>query len=177
MSWKDPERVETLKKLWAEGLSCSLIAARMGGITRNAVIGKVHRLGLGGRVTADRRAYAGSGKRRQRRPRPAKAVPQFQRYGNPALRRLIAAEPHKPAPVVDVPEHERKALLELEHGECKWPYGDGPFTFCARHAVTGLPYCDAHARIAFAPPNYSPRVARTLETPAVLPEFEDLKTA
>ena len=49
MSWTE-ERVELLKKLWADGLSASQIAAELGGITRNAVIGKVHRLGLSGRA-------------------------------------------------------------------------------------------------------------------------------
>jgi GcrA cell cycle regulator len=49
MSWND-ERVEALKKLWADGLSASQIAGRLGGVTRNAVIGKVHRLGLSNRV-------------------------------------------------------------------------------------------------------------------------------
>ena len=48
MSWND-ERVELLKRLWSEGLSASQIASELGGITRNAVIGKVHRLGLSGR--------------------------------------------------------------------------------------------------------------------------------
>ena len=47
MAWND-ERVELLKRLWAEGLSASQIASRLGGVTRNAVIGKVHRLGLSG---------------------------------------------------------------------------------------------------------------------------------
>ncbi|HEX9322035.1 MAG TPA: GcrA family cell cycle regulator, partial [Xanthobacteraceae bacterium] len=47
--WTD-ERVELLKKLWADGLSASRIAAELGGVTRNAVIGKVHRLGLSGRA-------------------------------------------------------------------------------------------------------------------------------
>ena len=51
MSWTD-ERVELLKKLWADGLSASQIAGELGGITRNAVIGKVHRLGLSGRAKA-----------------------------------------------------------------------------------------------------------------------------
>ena len=49
MTWTD-ERVETLKRLWIDGLSASQIAAELGGITRNAVIGKVHRLGLSGRA-------------------------------------------------------------------------------------------------------------------------------
>ena len=55
MSWTD-ERVELLKKLWGEGLSATQIARRMGGVTRNAVIGKVHRLGLSGRATPTRNA-------------------------------------------------------------------------------------------------------------------------
>src|ERR1700760_4682481 len=50
MGWTD-ERVETLKKLWLDGLSASQIAKQLGGVTRNAVIGKVHRLGLSGRAT------------------------------------------------------------------------------------------------------------------------------
>ena len=53
MSWTD-DRVEMLKKLWGEGLSASQIAGRLGGVTRNAVIGKVHRLGLSGRATTPR---------------------------------------------------------------------------------------------------------------------------
>ena len=51
MNWTD-ERVEKLKKLWAEGLSASQIAAQLGGVSRNAVIGKVHRLNLPGRAKA-----------------------------------------------------------------------------------------------------------------------------
>src|ERR1700741_106941 len=53
MAWND-ERVDLLKKLWADGLSASQIAGRLGGVTRNAVIGKVHRLGLSGRATTSR---------------------------------------------------------------------------------------------------------------------------
>ena len=55
MSWTD-ERVETLKKMWAEGQSASQIAKELGGVTRNAVIGKVHRLGLSNRVGPDRKS-------------------------------------------------------------------------------------------------------------------------
>jgi len=55
MSWTD-ERVETLKKMWGEGQSASQIAKELGGVTRNAVIGKVHRLGLSNRVVAGKEA-------------------------------------------------------------------------------------------------------------------------
>src|SRR3954469_23529852 len=78
MNWTD-ERVETLKKLWADGLSASQIAAELGGITRNAVIGKVHRLGLSGRAKSPTSAA----------PRPRKTRPHTQhmvRVARPAIR-------------------------------------------------------------------------------------------
>jgi GcrA cell cycle regulator len=89
MGWTD-ERVEQLKQLWAEGLSASQIARQLGGVTRNAVIGKVHRLGLAGRAT------------------PARAErPRMQ-----TVRRV--ARP-RPAPVVHVPIVEKDPVVD-EHG-------------------------------------------------------------
>ena len=61
MSWTD-ERVEVLKKMWGEGQSASVIAKELGGVTRNAVIGKVHRLGLSNRVTSTTAKPAAKGK-------------------------------------------------------------------------------------------------------------------
>ena len=71
MSWTD-DRVELLKKLWADGLSASQIAAELGGITRNAVIGKVHRLGLSGRAKSPA-------------PAPAPPVPPQQQPAKPPV--------------------------------------------------------------------------------------------
>ena len=68
MNWTD-ERVELLKKLWADGLSASQIASQLGGVTRNAVIGKVHRLNLSGR------AKPASNAARPRKARPATPAP------------------------------------------------------------------------------------------------------
>ena len=85
MSWND-ERVETLKKLWSEGFSASQIAAQLGGITRNAVIGKVHRLGFAGR--AKPAAASGTSAARPRKPRGAAAGLRVSRAlvrGNTAL--------------------------------------------------------------------------------------------
>ena len=76
MSWTD-ERVELLKKLWADGLSASQIAGELGGITRNAVIGKVHRLGLSGRAKSPSSAA--------QRPRKARA-PHMMRVARPVIR-------------------------------------------------------------------------------------------
>src|SRR5207247_4297849 len=77
MSWTD-ERVELLKKLWADGLSASQIAAELGGITRNAVIGKVHRLGLSGRAKSPSSAAP--------RQRKTRAHPHMLRVARPAMR-------------------------------------------------------------------------------------------
>src|ERR1041385_2830886 len=77
MSWTD-ERVELLKKLWTDGLSASQIAAELGGITRNAVIGKVHRLGLSGRAKSPSSAAP--------RPRKPRTHSHMLRVSRPAVR-------------------------------------------------------------------------------------------
>lgn len=154
MSWND-ERVESLKKLWAEGLSASQIAGRIGGVTRNAVIGKVHRLGLSGRATTSRTATARPRPRISAPRRPAK--PRFAAIGSVAMRPSfqLEAEPYVSAyEELDIPEKERKSLLDLSEASCRWPIGDpqhAEFHFCNRSKVTGLPYCEFHSRRAFQP--------------------------
>lgn len=155
MAWTD-ERVELLKKLWSEGLSASQIAGRLGGVTRNAVIGKVHRLGLSGRVSAPSGSVKRQGPRITTPRRVAK--PKFTTIGNLALRALYQpdAEPYLPAvEEFEIPLAERKSLLDLTEQSCRWPIGDPQtpeFHFCNRNKVTGLPYCEAHSRRAFQPP-------------------------
>ena len=158
ISWTD-ERVENLKKLWQEGLSASQIAGRLGGVTRNAVIGKVHRLGLSGRATTSRQKS-----HRPRRPAAATnkrliAKPRFAQGGNTAFRALYQneGEAHVP-PVIEelvIPEKERKFITTLTDSCCRWPIGDpqhADFHFCGKGKVNGLPYCEFHARRAFQPP-------------------------
>jgi GcrA cell cycle regulator len=101
MSWTD-ERVETLKKMWAEGQSASQIAKELGGVTRNAVIGKVHRLGLSNRVGGgsepeEAEAPAAS-------PTPAAAPPRAEPRAEPPR-----AAVERAAPVVEDPAPERPA--------------------------------------------------------------------
>ncbi len=178
MSWND-ERVELLKKLWSEGLSASQIAGRIGSVTRNAVIGKVHRLGLSGRATTSRM--------KSHRPRPRAnpvrklAKPKFANVGNTAVRNLFqsdATEPYVP-PVEElvIPLAERKTIQTLLETHCRWPIGDpqeADFHFCGKNKVTGLPYCEFHARRAFQPPqprrgNGSANYRRDIFRPALAP--------
>lgn len=157
MAWNE-ERVELLKKLWTEGLSASQIAGRLGGVTRNAVIGKVHRLGLSGRATTVRikshrpraRIAAAVGKRI--------AKPRFPTMGNSALRALYQPDMEPFVPAVEelqIPEAERRTIQTLTECSCRWPIGDpqrADFHFCNLNKVPGLPYCEFHARRAFQPP-------------------------
>ncbi len=179
--WND-ERVEQLKKLWTEGLSASQIASRIGGVTRNAVIGKVHRLGLSGRATTSRmkthrprQRMAGNN---VKRPAAAAAKPRFAQTGNPALRALYQpeAEPYVPvAEEIVIPLAERKTIQTLVECSCRWPIGDpqlADFHFCGKNKVPGLPYCEFHARRAFQPPQPRRR-ERELVEPR-LPEIEAL---
>lgn len=144
MGWTE-ERVALLRKLWLEGLSASQIAKQLGGVTRNAVIGKVHRLGLSGRATPSQP------------PRPAFKAPRPPRpVSTPSLapRRalpLLSAAPELPQP------HEVEApgsatVLTLGTHMCKWPIGDPAsdgFTFCGRR--TDGTYCVEHQRVAYQP--------------------------
>ncbi len=159
VGWND-ERVELLKKLWSEGLSASQIAGRLGEVTRNAVIGKVHRLGLSGRATTSRmkshRPRARAAAAANVKQRMAKA--RFATNGNPLVRQLYQpdAEPFTPAvEELVIPLKERKTIQTLTECSCRWPIGDpqmADFHFCGKGKVTGLPYCEFHARRAFQPP-------------------------
>jgi GcrA cell cycle regulator len=146
MGWTD-ERVETLKKLWLDGLSASQIAKQLGGVTRNAVIGKVHRLGLSGRATPSQPQRPTF--KTPRAPRPAIAA-------SPAPRRSIeAALPTQlPTPVLAPEEPGTATVLTLGAHMCKWPIGDpasDSFTFCGRRSDREGPYCAEHARVAYQP--------------------------
>ncbi len=151
MTWTD-ERVELLKKLWADGLSASQIAGELGGITRNAVIGKVHRLGLSGRAKSP-----SSSAPRARKPRThMMRVGRAQMRGNTALALAYEMEPEPEIEQFDnvIPMGQRRTLLELKEDTCRWPIGDPAtteFFFCGGNPIGGLPYCAHHSRIAYQP--------------------------
>lgn len=153
MGWTD-ERVETLKKLWQDGLSASQIAKQLGGVTRNAVIGKVHRLGLSGRAAPSKPARPVFKAPRPARPAAQPAAPR--RIAEPAVAQAAAvpAPTPVPSPVRYVEEAPGSAtVLTLGAHMCKWPIGDPSsdgFTFCGRRQSEG-PYCTEHARVAYQP--------------------------
>ena len=175
MSWTD-ERVLLLKKLWGEGQSASKIAKELGGVTRNAVIGKVHRLGLSNRSTSNSKnetvpkAVKKTEKTGTRKPRNVVREKDTTSETISPRRQIIpAGQPLPPQPSANeispealarVSAVEKKAkkltLLELTERTCKWPVGDpatAEFWFCGLPTQSGKPYCEAHVGVAFQPMN------------------------
>lgn len=174
MGWTD-ERVELLKKLWMEGFSASQIAAELGdGVTRNAVIGKVHRLKLSGRAKPASAAP-------RARTAPRSGAPRRLSSGTMGARSSLSASVMKHrsmggAPMIGatalkisedfeveayvapqvqelfIPVEQRLTLLQLSEQTCKWPIGDPllpEFYFCGQHSEDGKPYCEFHSRRAY----------------------------
>ncbi|MDG2341230.1 MAG: GcrA family cell cycle regulator [Paracoccaceae bacterium] len=180
MSWTD-DRVELLKKMWGEGQSASQIAKELGGVTRNAVIGKVHRLGLSNRSTTTTATEAPAKPAKEKpaakakpvaKPKTESAEPRTMAaapaHATPLRRQIIpAGQPLPPQPsaneisaeaLAKVNEVEKTAkklnLMELTERTCKWPVGDPAtteFWFCGLPTQTGKPYCEAHVGVAFQP--------------------------
>jgi GcrA cell cycle regulator len=133
------ERVEQLQNYVKAGLTCSQIAGEIG-VTRNAVIGKIHRLGLSpGRPAA---SPARESPPRVRRPRL---------FSRPTLR-VVSGKAPAVAIETAVVSTQRCSLLELAHGRCRWPIndpGNADFAFCGNDSTDGFSYCPGHARMAY----------------------------
>lgn len=160
-SWTD-QRVEQLKMLWADGLSASQIAKQLG-ITRNAVIGKVHRLKLPGRISPIPHT--------PRVPRRKGAQSEYnklhavlrRKVGAQEARRMVSEQIERDSRHIrtftcdqDIPLAQRCQLLDFTRNTCRWPVGnpqDADFFFCGG-ASHGETYCAAHSRLAY---NRDPR--------------------
>jgi GcrA cell cycle regulator len=161
MSWTD-ERVGLLRQLWLDGRSASQISAQLGhGVTRNAVIGKVHRLGLAGRAKAP--AAASSPPRQASTPRApsrsgggggvrasVRGATALAMVTEPALdTRPVFREED-----VVVPMSLRVTIVELKEAMCRWPLGDPTtpeFRYCGSPSTGAGPYCVHHGKLAYQP--------------------------
>lgn len=148
LNWTD-ERVATLSKLWEQGLSASQIATEIGGVSRNAVIGKVHRLGLSGRVKIQGSPQSKTG-------RPPKITKPLQGFnGNAAVKLDVEEAPAlQPQIFADnvIPIGQRCDIMGLKESVCRFPVGDPgkkDFYYCGGRADTGVPYCAFHSKIAY----------------------------
>ncbi len=172
MAWTD-ERIALLKQYWEEGRSASQIAELLGeSLSRNAVIGKAHRLGLAsrpsplktGEAKAEPKAPRAEPKAASPKPAPARPAPAA-----PVAAPAQAQAPERPAPVSAAepvamepasvaartaprPKGGRVTLLDLNDRICKWPIGhpDEPdFHFCGKPVNPGFPYCGEHCLVAY----------------------------
>ena len=152
MDWSE-EQITRLRALWAEGHSTAEIGRRMG-ISKNAVVGKAHRLNLSARPSPIRRVPGAPQVPRAPRPAPMRAVErvpfpqrnfsvvtagQVMRPVSPPQPRPVATPTPPPAP-------------RLSNATCCWPIGEPGkpgFTFCCDRALAGKPYCEAHAAQAY----------------------------
>ncbi len=143
-----PHEIDKLRLLWAQGLTASRISSELSyKHSRNAVIGKVHRLRLPTRLTL-------TGERK--RPGPKKGNPDAFRKSRakPTELRVVRVKPPRPQEVPP-PEARMISLMELTPSTCKWPIGhpgEAGFAFCGAGSFPSLPYCEHHARLAYMPP-------------------------
>ncbi len=149
MSWTD-ERVAMLKQLWGEGKTAAEIAKILGGVTRNAVIGKAHRLKLSGRVSPIQQNTRPETVIHRARATMSAATAEPRTQRTSALARELEA-PHVPRVEEYIPGKGMK-LVDLKERMCRWPIGDPKdenFRFCGCESHPELPYCDYHAKVAY----------------------------
>lgn len=157
MSEWTEERVAELKRMKAAGLSCSQIASCLGGLSRNAVIGKLHRLGLHGERRPSKPRSA-----EPRKPRAPRTPHINQTYKRRAIHIVTAGngatllyeadqfDMNTRLSPEDIPVEQRKSLMELGSNDCRFPYGDvgeNDFFFCGGESVPGHSYCAMHCRV------------------------------
>lgn len=133
-----PERIKVLIALWEEGLPTSEIGRRLD-VTKNAVVGKVHRLGLKKRASPIRQSPTGT-----TQPKKTRSTPRVQQAEAPAP---TATQPRPVTPTGDVVK-----LEELTSTMCCWPEGEPgteEFHFCGRPSVPEKPYCEEHCARAY----------------------------
>ena len=162
MSWTD-EKVQKLKDLWKKGHTASQIAQMLGDTTRNAVIGKAHRLNLEARAPSKGSSNSGSTSSPNKiQRRSAQPLTRKQKFQSILLDKNF--EPENP-----------KSLEELTEKTCKWPIGhpnEESFYFCGRKPESDFPYCKLHVLYAFQPKNQKDEI---LDKEDEIPEFIEKK--
>ena len=154
MSWTD-EKVAKLKELWGKGSTASQIAEIIGGITRNAVIGKAHRLNLSAKIktraAASKETYNVSNNNQNVNGRKGRRN---------KFRSLIIDKNFEP--------ENPKQLEELDENSCKWPIGhpdEKSFYFCGRSSLKDFSYCKLHLLYAYQPKGKKDEVTKKDEVP------------
>lgn len=150
MQWTD-ERVEELKRLHKDNLSCAQIANELGGVSRNAVIGKLTRLGLN------------DGKRFPAKPKLGRQRAKRFLMARQKLTQIMFEDAPETLIPVGEPLSRNLTLFQLTSKTCRWPAGnDPPFHFCGHGPQFGSPYCPFHAQLSLPP--HQRKVSRKSDT-------------
>ena len=140
MSWNE-EKVSKLKELWGKGNTASQIAEILGGISRNAVIGKAHRLKLSSKIKTRNNSSS------QSFDNNSEENNSKQRHGRKSKFKSLLIEK-------DFEPENPKKLEELDESSCKWPVGhpdEDSFYFCGRSSLKDFSYCKLHLLYAYQP--------------------------
>jgi GcrA cell cycle regulator len=158
MAWTD-EMIEDLTTMWKEGLTTAEIAKKLG-VSKNSIVGKVHRLNLPARPSPIKKKEDDSPELALE-PKPVKVTPAPAKV-KPAVEKPVTVEKHvAEAPVpASVPQPKVKksnglTLTELDNHTCRWPLGDPRdenFCFCGKKVRAGQTYCEEHAAVAYVKP-------------------------
>ena len=163
MSWNE-EKVAKLKELWGKGNTASQIAAIIGGISRNAVIGKAHRLNLSSKIKARNTSSNQNFKNADNEDDNLK-----QRRGRKSrFQSLIIDKNFEP--------ENPKKLEELDESVCKWPVGhpeEKSFYFCGRSSLKDFSYCKLHLLYAYQPKG---KKEDTIDKEEEVPQYTEKKT-
>lgn len=144
--WSD-ERTGALVRMHADGMSASQIGRELGGVSRNAVLGKLYRLGIA--TARPKRTVQFTRVPKGRALRVIRTGNGGARIGSTSVYEML---PRREIPAEAIPVEQRKALMQLESFHCRWPYGEpgqNDFFFCGGEKIDGLPYCPMHARLAY----------------------------
>ncbi len=174
MAWTE-QMVEDLKKMWKEGLTTGEIGRRLN-VSKNSIVGKVHRLGLSGRPSPIKRKDSSDNSKPAKTPVTA-TKPAEKAAKAPAPKPIKEQPPKEKAPKIETPvqikeaeikytpaikaettpcDPENMSLTDLDNHTCRWPLGDPKdenFHFCGKKVRIGQTYCDEHAAVAYVKPN------------------------